>query len=52
MFHLNYTLVKTPEELLNAIESLDSSLIEIKTDISTNVKDHRALTERLKEKYE
>lgn len=51
MFHLNYLLVKTPADLLKAIDSSDSTLIEIKTDIDANVHIHRDLTEKLKKKY-
>jgi 2-succinyl-5-enolpyruvyl-6-hydroxy-3-cyclohexene-1-carboxylate synthase len=51
-FHLKYASVKTSEELLKTLESSDSTLIEIKTDIYTNVQEHRELTLKLKEKYE
>lgn len=52
MFHLKYAQVKTAKELLNALDSNESTLIEIKTDIDQNVKLHRDLTAKLKKSYE
>lgn len=50
-FSLKYTLVKTPEELINALNATESSVIEVKSDIDQNVKAHRDLTQKLKELY-
>jgi 2-succinyl-5-enolpyruvyl-6-hydroxy-3-cyclohexene-1-carboxylate synthase len=52
MFHLKYSFVKTPSELLKALNANESSVIEIKTDIDQNVKAHRELTQKLKKYYE
>lgn len=52
IFHLKYSLVNTPKNLLNALEAKDSSLIEVKSDISQNVQAHRDLTAKLKKLYE
>ncbi|MES2768086.1 MAG: 2-succinyl-5-enolpyruvyl-6-hydroxy-3-cyclohexene-1-carboxylic-acid synthase [Bdellovibrionota bacterium] len=47
MFFLKYTLAKTPEDLFRALDSNESTLIEIKSDIDQNVKAHRDLTQKL-----
>lgn len=49
MYHLKYNLVKTPQELIEALNSTESSLIEIRSHIDQNVRDHRDLTAKLKD---
>jgi 2-succinyl-5-enolpyruvyl-6-hydroxy-3-cyclohexene-1-carboxylate synthase len=51
-FHMKYTMVKSKDDLLTALDSTESSVIEIKTDIDQNVKAHRDLTLKLKKSYE
>lgn len=47
-FHLDYVRVQTPAELKIALQAKRSSVIEVKTDISSNVKLHRDFTLKMK----
>lgn len=51
MFCLKYSLISTPQDLQKVLESSESTLIEIKSDIDKNVKAHRDLTQKLKTIY-
>ena len=52
LYHLKYQLVQTPQDLIAALESNESSVIEIRSEIQTNIESHRSLTSKIKKAYE
>jgi 2-succinyl-5-enolpyruvyl-6-hydroxy-3-cyclohexene-1-carboxylate synthase len=48
LFGLKYILAKTPQDLQKAVENKEPTLIEIKSEIDSNVQKHRDLTAKIK----